>query len=112
MRIAIGVVAVSVLAYLVLLVIALAGGPVNPTTLLPIPKAAEPAVTTTADTPASSPEATSLPRNETTTTPPAATSAAPVANTTTTTTTVENGNKRTDAPGQSNKPSNPGGGKP
>src|SRR5690348_17232536 len=111
MRVAIGVVAVGVLAYLVLLVIALAGGPVNPTTLLPIPKAAEPAVTTTTDTPASSPEATSLPRNETTTTPPAAESAAPVANTTTTTT-AGNGNKRTDAPGQSNKPSNPGGGKP
>lgn len=108
-----GAVAVGVLAYLVLLVIALAGGPVNPTTLLPIPEAAEPAVITTTDTPASSPDATSLPRNETTTTPPVTTTARPVASTTTTTTTtVENANKRTDPPGASNRPSEPGQGKP
>jgi cytoskeletal protein RodZ len=112
MRIAMGAVAVGVLAYLVLLVVALAGGPVNPTTLLPIPEAAEPAVTTTTDTPASSPEATSLPRNETTTTPPATTTTPPVATTTTATTTAENGNKRTDPPGASNRPSEPGQGKP
>jgi cytoskeletal protein RodZ len=112
MRIAMGAVAVGVLAYLVLLVVALAGGPVNPTTLLPIPEAAEPAVTTTTDTPAPSPEATSLPRNETTTTPPATTTTPPVATTTTATTTAENGNKRTDPPGASNRPSEPGQGKP
>jgi cytoskeletal protein RodZ len=111
MRIAMGAVAVGVLAYLVLLVVALAGGPVNPTTLLPIPEAAEPAVTTTTDTPAPSREATSLPRNETTTTPPATTTP-PVTNTTTTTSTAENSNKRTDPPGASNRPSGPGQGKP
>lgn len=113
MRIAIGVVAAGVLGYLVLLAIALAGGPVRPSTLLPIPEAAEPVVTTTTDTPASSPEATSLPRNETTTAP--AQTTVPVASTTaapaTTTTTVP-GNKRTDPPGASNRPSNPGQGKP
>jgi len=114
MRIAMGAVAVGVLAYLVLLVVALAGGPVNPTTLLPIPEAAEPAVITTTDAPASSPEATSLPRNETTTTTPPATTTPPVTSTTTTTTTTaaENGNKRTDPPGASNRPSGPGQGKP
>lgn len=114
LRIAIGTVAAGVVAYLMLLVIALAGGPVNPTTLLPIPEAAEPAVTTTTDAPASSPEATSLPRNETTTAP-ASTSinVQVVADTTTTTTTVP-GSKRTDPPGasNSNRPSNPGQGKP
>ncbi|MEV6714143.1 hypothetical protein AB0M48_19130 [Lentzea sp. NPDC051208] len=108
-----GAVAVGVLAYLVLLVVALAGGPVNPTTLLPVPEAAEPAViTTTTATPASSPEATSLPRNEITTTPPVTTTTTPAAATTTTTTTVENVNKRTDPPGASNRPSEPGQGKP
>ena len=112
-RIAIGTVAVGVLAYLVLLVVALAGGPVNPTTLLPIPKAAEPVVTTTTDTTTSSPEATSLPRNETSAAPPTTTTAPRVTSaTTTTTTTAENGNKRTDPPGASNRPSNPGQGKP
>ncbi|MFS8104852.1 hypothetical protein LFM09_47900 [Lentzea alba] len=109
MRIAMGTVAAGVVAYLVLLVIALAGGPVKPTTLLPIPEAAEPVVTTTTnDAPAQSPDATSLPRNETTTTQPVTTTTQPV----TTTTTTQNGNKRTEAPGQSNKPSNPGQGKP
>lgn len=113
MRIAMSTFAVGVVAYLVLLVVALAGGPVNPTTLLPSPEAAEPAVTTTTDTPASSPEATSLPRNEPMSTPPATTTTPPVANTTTTTTTTaENGNKRTDAPGATNRPSEPGQGKP
>jgi cytoskeletal protein RodZ len=111
-RIAIGVVAVGVLAYLVLLVVALAGGPVNPTTLLPIPKAAEPTVTTTTDTTAPSPEATSLPRNETDTTAPTATTAPPVTSATSTTTTADPGNKRTEPPGASNRPSNPGQGKP
>jgi cytoskeletal protein RodZ len=117
MRIAIATFAAGVLAYLVLLVVALAGGPVNPTTLLPIPKAAEPAVTTTSDTPSPSPEATSLPRNETTA-PRVTTTTHPVTSATTTTanitttTAVENGNKRTDPPGASNRPSNPGQGKP
>lgn len=109
LRIAIGTVAVGVVAYLVLLVVALAGGPVKPTTLLPIPEAAEPVVTTTTDAPAPSPEATSLPRNETTTQPTATTVTSA---TTTSTTTTENGNKRTDPPGASNRPSNPGQGKP
>ncbi|GGU82471.1 hypothetical protein GCM10010178_86200 [Lentzea flava] len=115
MRIAIGTVAAGVVAYLVLLVVALAGGPVKPATLLPIPEADVPTlVSTTTDTPASSPEATSLPRNETATTTTATTTAAPVTDaTTTTTTTTEPGNKRTDPPGSSNRPSNPGqGGKP
>jgi len=113
LRIAIGTVAAGVAAYLLLLVIALAGGPVNPTTLLPIPEAAEPAVTTTTDAPASSPEATSLPRNETTTAPASTSINVQVADTTTTTTTVP-GSKRTDPPGasNSNRPSNPGQGKP
>lgn len=112
LRIAIGTVAAGVVAYLVLLVVALAGGPVKPATLLPIPEAAEPAVTTTTtDSPASSLEATSLPRNETTTAPAVTTSTQPV--TATITTTTENGNKRTDPPGASNRPSAPGqGGKP
>lgn len=115
MRIAIGVAATGVVAYLVLLVVALAGGPVRPSTLLPIPEAAEPVVTTTTDTSASSPDATSLPRNETTDTSPNVTTAAPVANATaapTTTTTTVPGSKRTDPPGASNRPSNPGQGKP
>ncbi|GAB2854120.1 hypothetical protein [Lentzea nigeriaca] len=114
MRIAIGTVAAGVVAYLVLLVVALAGGPVKPATLLPIPHADVPTlVSTTADTPRPSPEATSSPRNETTTTPPATKTAAPVTDATTTTTTTEPGNKRTDPPGSSNRPSNPGqGGKP
>jgi hypothetical protein len=111
LRIAIGTAAAGVVAYLVLLVIALAGGPVSPTTLLPIPEAAEPAVTTTTDAPASSPEATSLPRNETIAESPITTTTPPVTNTTSTTT-QENGNKRTDPPGASNRPSNPGQGKP
>ncbi|SFR09806.1 hypothetical protein SAMN04488564_103238 [Lentzea waywayandensis] len=111
MRFAIGTVAVGVLAYLVLLVVALAGGPVNPTTLLPIPEAAEPAVTTTTDAPTSSPEATSLPRNETVSRSSATTTTAPVANATTTTT-ADNGNRKTEPPGASNRPSNPGQGKP
>jgi hypothetical protein len=95
-------------------VIALAGGPVNPTTLLPIPEAAQPAVTTTTDTPASSPEATSLPRNETTTAPASTSINVQVADATTTTTTTVPGSKRTDPPGasNSNRPSNPGQGKP
>jgi cytoskeletal protein RodZ len=110
LRIAIGTVAVGVVAYLVLLVVALAGGPVKPSTLLPIPEAAEPVVITTTDAPASSPEATSLPRNETITQPTTTT----VTNdtTTTTTTVTENGSRRTDPPGASNRPSNPGQGKP
>lgn len=114
LRIAIGTVAAGVVAYLMLLVIALAGGPVNPTTLLPIPEAAEPAVTTTTDAPASSPEATSLPRNETTTAPASTSVKVQVAATTTTTTTTVPGSKRTDPPGasNSNRPSNPGQGKP
>lgn len=113
MRIAIGTVAAGVLAYLVLLVVALSGGPVNPTTLLPIPEAAVPTLVTTTDVPAPSPEATSLPRNETTTTAPTSTTTAPVASTTTTTTTTtDNGNKRADPPGASNRPGNPGQGKP
>lgn len=114
LRIAIGTVAVGVVAYLVLLVVALAGGPVKPTTLLPIPEAAEPVVTTTTDEPAPSPEATSLPRNETVaTTTTLTTTAATVTNATTGTTTTENGNGRTDPPGASNRPpSNPGQGKP
>ena len=114
MRIAVGTFAVGALAYLVLLVVALAGGPVNPTTLLPIPKAAEPAVTTTSDTPSSSPEATSLPRNETTA-PRVTTTTRPVTTATTTTTaatTTTTENKRADPPGASNRPSNPGQGKP
>lgn len=111
-RVAIGIVAVGVLAYLVLLVVALAGGPVNPATFLPVPEAAEPAVTTTTDATTPSPEATSLPRNETNATAPATTTTPPVTDTTTTTTTAENGNKRTDPPGASNRPSNPGQGKP
>jgi cytoskeletal protein RodZ len=113
LRIAIGTVAAGVLAYLVLLVVALAGGPMSPATLLPIPKA-EPAVTTTTtDAPASSPEATSLPRNETTTVSTTTSTAPPVTKTTTTTTTTsENGNKHADPPGASNRPSNPGQGKP
>jgi cytoskeletal protein RodZ len=110
LRIAIGTVAVGVVAYLVLLVVALAGGPVKPSTLLPIPEAAEPVVITTTDPPASSPEATSLPRNEITTQP--TTTTVTSATTTTTTTATENGSRRTDPPGASNRPSNPGQGKP
>lgn len=106
-----GAVAAGVLAYLVLLVVALAGGPVSPTSLLPIPEAAVPTIVTT-DVPASSPEATSLPRNETTTTPPSTTSTTTVSSVTTATSTSENGNKRTDPPGASNRPSAPGQGKP
>ncbi len=115
MRIAIGIVAAGVVAYLVLLVVALAGGPVKPATLLPIPQADVPTlVDTTTDTPSPSPDATSLPRKETTIKPTTTTTAPAVTNpTTTTTTTAENGNKRTDPPGASNRPSNPGqGGKP
>jgi hypothetical protein len=51
-----------------------------------------------------------LPRNETTTAPSVTTSTQPV---TTATNVTENSNKRTDPPGASNRPSNPGqGGKP
>lgn len=113
LRFAIGVVAAGVLAYLVLLAVALAGGPVQPSTLLPIPEAAEPVVTTTTDTTTPSPEATSLPRNETESTAPE--TSAPVTTTTTTTattTTTVPGSKRTDPPGATNRPSNPGQGKP
>jgi hypothetical protein len=112
LRIAIGTVAVGVVAYLVLLVVALAGGPVKPTTLLPIPEAVEPVVTTTTDAPASSPEATSLPRNETGTTTTPVTTTTAVTNATNPTTTTETPNGRTDPPGASNRPSNPGQGKP
>jgi cytoskeletal protein RodZ len=112
MRIVIGTAAVGAVAYLVLLVVALAGGPVNPTSLLPIPKAAEPAVTTTTDAPTSSLEATSLPRNETTAAAPPVTKTASPVTSTTTTTTTENGNKHTAPPGASNRPSGPGQGKP
>ncbi|WP_157984789.1 hypothetical protein [Lentzea terrae] len=112
LRIAIGTVAVGVVAYLVLLVVALAGGPVKPTTLLPIPEAAEPVVTTTTDAPAPSPEATSLPRNETVATTTPTTTTTTVTNATTAATTTENGNGRADPPGASNRPSSPGQGKP
>lgn len=112
LRIAIGTVAVGVVSYLVLLVVALAGGPVSPMTLLPVPEAAEPATTATTTVPVPSLVATSLPRNETTTAPPVTTTAPAVTNATTTTTTIESGNGRTDPPGASNRPSNPGQGKP
>src|SRR5688500_4956697 len=92
LRVVIGAAVTCVLAYLTLLAIALAGGPVNPSSLLPVPEE-EPAVViatttaapTTAEPPAPTTTRTAVERATTTTTT--------VAEPTTTTTTRTQGRR-------------------
>ncbi|NUT96756.1 MAG: hypothetical protein HOY78_32515 [Saccharothrix sp.] len=109
LRVLIGVAVAGVLVYVALLVVALSGGPVKPSSLLPIP-AAEDAPTTTATAPlTTTPEATSE-----ATTAPDATTRTTTEGTQAVTTTAEPtppstpGSRRTDPPGASNRPTQPG----
>ncbi|GLZ30299.1 hypothetical protein Lesp02_24890 [Lentzea sp. NBRC 105346] len=107
LRISIGVAAAAVVGYLVLLAIALGGGPIKPNTLLPVaPQVDQPKLVqtpapgiTTSDEPGTTTAGSSAPSEvKTTTTPPTAT---------TTTTTEPNGH-RDEAPGATNRPTAPG----
>lgn len=109
LRVLIGVAVAGVLVYVALLVVALSGGPVKPSSLLPIP-AAEDAPTTTATTP---PTTTPAATSETTTAPDATTrtttEGTPAVTTTAEPTTPSTpGSRRTDPPGASNRPTQPG----
>ena len=110
LRVLIAVAVAGVLVYLALLVVALSGGPVRPSSLLPIP-AAEDAPTATTTAPPTT--TTTAAANDAVTGPatPARTTApdAPEVTTTTAQTTPSTpGSRRTDPPGASNRPTPPG----
>ena len=100
LRIVIGVAVTCVLASLTLLAIALAGGPVNRSSLLPVPEeppavvATTTEVPTTAEAPVPTSARTAVERMTTTT----------VAEPTTTTTTKTQGRRTEPPPGASNRP--------
>ncbi|WP_033441057.1 hypothetical protein [Saccharothrix sp. NRRL B-16314] len=107
LRIVIGTAVTCVLAYLTLLAVALAGGPVNRSALLPIPDEEAPVVVTTTEvtsTTTRAPEVVVTTRPTTTTTD----------DTTTTTTedtaatTKPSQGRRSEVPGASNRPTAPG----
>lgn len=108
LRIVIGTAVTCVLAYLTLLAVALAGGPVNRSALLPIPDEEAPVVVTTTEvttTTTRTPEVVGTSRRPTTTTTDDTT-------TTTTeeaaTTTKPSQGRRSEVPGASNRPTAPG----
>ncbi|MBB5806011.1 carbohydrate-binding DOMON domain-containing protein [Saccharothrix ecbatanensis] len=106
LRIVIGTAVTCVLAYLTLLAVALAGGPVNRSALLPVPDEEAPVVVTTAVVTTTT---TQVPVVITTTRATTATST--TTDDTTTTTTTETATtkpsaqgRRSEAPGASNRP--------
>ncbi|MER5266830.1 hypothetical protein ABTZ99_32525 [Actinosynnema sp. NPDC002837] len=105
LRIVIGAAVACVLAYLTLLAVALAGGPVNPSSLLPVPEEEAPAVvaTTTAV-----PTTTEPPVRVTTGTTVADVPRTTAAEPTTTTTTKTQGRRTEPPPGASNRPTSVG----
>ncbi|NUT51190.1 MAG: hypothetical protein HOV94_28380 [Saccharothrix sp.] len=106
LRIVIGVAVVCVLAYLTLLAVALAGGPVNRSSLLPLPDEEPPAVVaTTTAAPVTSEEAAPAATATTTEDVPVVA----VEPTTTTAETTKTPGRRTEPPpGASNRPTAPG----
>lgn len=109
LRVLIGVAVAGVLVYVALLIVALSGGPVKPSSLLPIPAAEDAPTTTATAPPTTTPAATSE-----TTTAPDATARTTTEGTQAVTTTAEPttpstpGSRRTDPPGASNRPTQPG----
>jgi hypothetical protein len=108
LRIVIGTAVTCVLAYLTLLAVALAGGPVNRSALLPVPDEEAPVVVTTAvvtTTPTQVPVViTTIRATTTATTTTITTDATTTTTTTETATTKPSQGRRSEAPGASNRP--------
>jgi hypothetical protein len=107
LRIAIGTAVTCVLAYLTLLAVALAGGPVNRSALLPVPDEEAPVVVTTAvatTTTTQVPVVIATTRATTTTTTEDTTATTTTTTTETATTKPSTQGRRSEAPGASNRP--------
>lgn len=107
LRIVIGTAVTCVLAYLTLLAVALAGGPVNRSALLPIPDEEAPVVVTTTEVTSTT---TRAPEVVVTTRPTSTTTDDTTTTTTedTAATTKPSQGRRSEVPGASNRPTAPG----
>ncbi|ONI83799.1 hypothetical protein ALI22I_35735 [Saccharothrix sp. ALI-22-I] len=110
LRILIGTAVTCVLAYLTLLAIALAGGPVNPSALLPIPDDETPVVITTTAVATTTPELAPGDSTSIRTTTTSENAPTTVTDTTTTTATAKpsQGRRSETPPGASNRPTSVG----
>ncbi|MFI9816999.1 hypothetical protein [Saccharothrix variisporea] len=109
LRILIGVAVAGVLVYVALLVVALSGGPVKPSSLLPLPAAEDVPTTTTSAPPTTTAETTTETTTARDTTERTTTEGSPTVTTTAEPTTPSTpGSRRTDPPGASNRPTPPG----
>ncbi|GAA0262880.1 hypothetical protein GCM10010492_74950 [Saccharothrix mutabilis subsp. mutabilis] len=109
LRLVIGVAVAGVLVYVALLVVALSGGPVKPSSLLPIPAAEDAPTTTTAPPATTTTTDAAKPATTAGTTTRKTAAGAPAVTTTADPTPPSTpGSKRTDPPGASNRPTPPG----